>query len=163
MFDGWKDALHLKERDRKLLTVAALLHDIGITINYYDHARHSAYLIENASLFGLTHREQMMAAVIAGWHHGPSAKYFRNRTHTEFLDEQNWQTARKLALILAIAESLDTTQMGLVEDVTASVQNNKVCLQLSCTEPVPNERHALGQLVKWIKKDFGMDLHIVEQ
>lgn len=104
MFDHWQPILRLTSRDRCLLQVAALLHDIGITINYYDHARHSAYLAENARLFGLTHREQMLIAVVAGWHNGPSAKYVRNKIYSEFLDQYNWQTARKLALLLALAE-----------------------------------------------------------
>ena len=45
MFDAWKD-LHKLDKDyRKLLKTAALLHDIGITINFYSHARHSAYML----------------------------------------------------------------------------------------------------------------------
>ena len=54
LFDGWAPLHHLDARDRKLLYSAAMLHDIGISINYYDHTRHSAYLVENARLFGLT-------------------------------------------------------------------------------------------------------------
>lgn len=120
MFDGWRHLHQLEPRDRILLRVAALLHDIGITINFYDHARHSAYLVENARLFGLTHREQMLTAVVAGWHNGPSAKNVRNRLYSEFLGDADWQKARKMALLLALAESLDKTQMGVIQTVTAS-------------------------------------------
>ena len=35
-----------------LLETAALLHDTGITINYYNHTRHSGYLIETGSCSG---------------------------------------------------------------------------------------------------------------
>ena len=122
MFDGWRELHRLDDRDRQLLKVAALLHDIGITINYYDHPRHSAYLVENARLFGLTHREQMLAAVVAGWHDGPAAKYMRNRLYSEFLDETDWQKARKMALLLSLAESLDVTQLGLVRKVEATLK-----------------------------------------
>lgn len=160
MFDKWQPILRLSSRDRKLLRVAALLHDVGITINYYDHARHSAYLVENARLFGLTHREQMLVAVIAGWHNGPSAKYVRNKIYSEFLDQHNWQTARKLALLLALAESLETTQLGLVRDVEPSITGSHASLKLLTNDPVSIERQAAAQHRKWFKKELGFELII---
>lgn len=162
LFDGCRELMGLGERDKALLRVAALLHDIGIGINYYDHPRHSAYLVENARIFGLTHREQMLAAVVSGWHHGPSAKYFRNKTHMEFLDEFDWQTARKLALIAALAESLDTTQMGLVRRVTISVKDQAACLELTTGEAAHIEYQATAKLAKWFKKETGVKLIVKE-
>lgn len=160
MFDKWHSILRLSSRDRRLLRVAALLHDIGITINYYDHARHSTYLVENARIFGLTHREQMLAAVVAGWHNGPSAKYVRNKIYSEFLDQHNWQTARKLALLLALAESLETTQLGLVKDVEPSITGSQAVLKLITHDPVSIERQAAAQHRKWFKKELGFELII---
>lgn len=158
LFDELQDLHNLGPRDKTLLGVAAMLHDIGITINYYDHARHSAYLVENARLFGLTHREQVLAAVIAGWHNGASAKYVRNKIYTEFLGEADWHAARKLSLILALAESLDTTQMQVVKQVTALVQDETVVLGLSVTGNETIELQDIYQHKKWFKKEFGYEL-----
>lgn len=160
MFVKWQFILRLSARDRQLLQVAALLHDIGITINYYDHARHSAYLVENARLFGLTHREQMLVAVVAGWHNGASAKYVRNKIYSEFLDQHSWQTARKLALLLALAESLETTQLGLVQDIEPSITGSQAFLRLITTDPVSIERQAVAGHRKWFKKELGFELII---
>ena len=102
MFDAWKD-LHKLDKDyRKLLKTAALLHDIGITINFYSHARHSAYMIQNAQIFGLSHREQLITSAIAGWHNGISKNYFRDRNYKELLNENHWQAINKLALLLSL-------------------------------------------------------------
>jgi exopolyphosphatase/guanosine-5'-triphosphate,3'-diphosphate pyrophosphatase len=159
MFDGWQDLHRLDDRDRLLLRVASLLHDIGITISYYDHPRHSAYLVENARLFGLTHREQMLAAVVAGWHEGPTAKYMRNRIYSEFLDDTDWQKARKMALLLALAESLDTTQLGMVSAVTASLKPKAANLAMAVGEQgaAIEIQEAEGHR-KWFKKEFGVDI-----
>lgn len=160
MFNGWQDLLTLGPRHQKLLRVAALLHDIGITINYYDHPRHSAYMVENARLFGLTHREQLLTAVVAGWHERPTAKFVSHKVYNEFLDENDWQTARKLALLLAIAESLDTSQIGLVKKVEASYADGQAQLLLFAAGPVPIAQQSLDKLERWFKKDTGSKLTI---
>jgi len=160
LFDDWQQILNLSPTDKILLHVAAVLHDIGICINYYDHARHSAYLVENARLFGLSHREQIMASLIAGWHHSSSAKHAFNKIYNEFLDEANWQTARKLALLLAIAESLDTTQMKLVEKITTTFVNKQAELTLQTQQAIPLELLAIKKHNKWFKKETGFELII---
>lgn len=160
MFDGWQDLHELGDRERKLMQVAALLHDIGITVYYYDHPRHSSYLVENARLFGLTHREQMLCAVIAGWHNGPTAKFTRNKLYNEFLDENDWATARKLSLFVAIAESLDSSQVQSVSSVEAGVKDKKGRLELTANGDVGLDLKAAEKHRKWFKKEFGMDLVI---
>jgi len=159
MFTGWQELHDLDPRDQELLRVASLLHDIGITINFYDHTRHGAYLVENARLFGLSHREQMLAAVIVAWHNGPSAKYIRNKFYSEFLDESDWQKARKLALLLALAETLDTTQMGLVKKLRATSGDGQAHLSLTVDPRTASiELAEVQQHRKWFKKEFGLDL-----
>ncbi|MCC5466488.1 exopolyphosphatase [Pelosinus baikalensis] len=160
LFDDWQEILGLQPRNRTLLQVAALLHDIGITVSYYDHARHSAYLIENARLFGLSHREQIMAAIIAGWHHSPSVKYSYNRIYNEFLDAANWQTARKLALLLALAEGLDTTQMSLVEKITTNISKKQAQLILTTKQELLLELQAVKKHSKWFKRETGLELAV---
>jgi len=70
MFDELGDAgLHdLDATDRELLWAACMLHDIGVTIDYDDHHRHSHYLIRNSGLPGFSPRELELIALIARWH-----------------------------------------------------------------------------------------------
>ena len=70
MFDALHDAgLHdLGDLDRELLWAACLLHDIGVTIDYDDHHRHSHYLILNSGLPGYSPRELELIALVARWH-----------------------------------------------------------------------------------------------
>jgi len=70
MFDELREAgLHdLDGNERELLWAACMLHDIGVTIDYDDHHRHSHYLILNAGLPGFSPRELELIALIARWH-----------------------------------------------------------------------------------------------
>lgn len=70
MFDALGEAgLHaLDGQERELLWAACMLHDIGVTIDYDDHHRHSHYLIVNSGLPGFSPWELEVIAAIARWH-----------------------------------------------------------------------------------------------
>ena len=160
MFDGWMELHKVRKSYRRLLETAALLHDIGITINFYSHARHSAYMIQNAKLFGLTHKEQIITSAIAGWHNGISKNYFKSRFYKEMLTESNWKLINKLSLLLALAESLDYSEMRMVHTLTPSF-NKKNSLLTIHSEHIPTiEMHQLQDHMSWFKKAFGVELKV---
>ena len=161
LFDGWSVLHQLDSRDRMLLKCAALLHDIGISINYYDHARHSAYLVENARLFGLTHREQILTAVVAGWHGNISAKMLRNRLYSEFLDEADWSKARKMAVILSVANSLDSTQRQLITNPLVAFAKGTANVSVSTEGDCSLEMQSVEKQRKAFQRELGAELKIL--
>ena len=160
MFDGWMELHKVRKSNRRLLETAALLHDIGITINFYSHARHSAYMIQNAKLFGLTHKEQIITSAIAGWHNGISKNYFKSRFYKEMLTENNWKLINKLSLLLALAESLDYSEMRLVHTLTPSFNKKNALLTLHAEHAPTIEMHQLKDHLSWFKKAFGVELKV---
>ena len=70
MFDSLVNAELFEPVDgeRELLWAAAMLHDVGMTISYDDHHKHSRYLIENAELYGFDPRERSLIAQITRYH-----------------------------------------------------------------------------------------------
>ena len=163
LFLGWKKLHKLGDNELKILHVAASLHDVGISINYYDHPKHSAYLIENAPLMGLTHREQIMAALVANWHNGISAKYLRNRLYKEFLSEKDIATAKKLALILAMAENLDFTETDAVKDVLPDVTDDGEAVLTVVAKSLYDHDIEISEVknnLNWFKKEFKTNLSI---
>src|SRR6266536_2500163 len=54
--------------ERELLWAAALLHDIGMTVDYDDHHKHSRYLILNAGLPGFEQRELALIGQAVRYH-----------------------------------------------------------------------------------------------
>lgn len=160
MFDGWKELHGLRKSYRRLLETAALLHDIGITINFYSHARHSAYMIQNAKLFGLTHKEQLITAAIAGWHNGVSKNYFRDRFYKEMLTESNWKVINKLSLLLALAESLDYSETRQVRAIEPALNKKTAVLRLYADGIPSIEMHQIRSHLPWFKKTFGVDLKV---
>ena len=55
-------------RDRLLLEVAALLHDIGLFVSLRGHHKHSLYLLQASEIFGLTRDDMQIVGNIARYH-----------------------------------------------------------------------------------------------
>jgi exopolyphosphatase/guanosine-5'-triphosphate,3'-diphosphate pyrophosphatase len=92
-------------RYETLLTVAALLHDIGSYVSNRNHHKHSQYLIENSDIFGLSKQDLMIVALTARYHRRALPK----ATHMAYtaLSRINRLRVSKLAAILRVADALD--------------------------------------------------------
>ncbi len=92
-------------RYETILTVAALLHDIGTFINNRSHHKHSQYLIENSDIFGLSKQDLTIAALTARYHRSALPR----PSHTDYtaLPRANRLRVSKLAAILRVADALD--------------------------------------------------------
>jgi exopolyphosphatase/guanosine-5'-triphosphate,3'-diphosphate pyrophosphatase len=88
-----------------ILTVAALLHDVGTFINNRSHHKHSQYLIENSDIFGLSKQDLTIVALAARYHRSALPR----PTHTAYTALTRVQRLRvsKLAAILRVADALD--------------------------------------------------------
>ena len=68
LFDQLRPLHGYGEWERELLGYAAILHDIGVAVGYYDHHKHGAYLVINSALQGFSHREIVMLALLVRYH-----------------------------------------------------------------------------------------------
>jgi len=98
-------------RERELLWAASMLHDIGMSIDYDDHHKHSRYLILSAGLPGFEPVEVAIIAQAARYHRkgmptpGPLAALFGDGD-AERLD--------RCAVLLRLAEDLERSRDQLV-------------------------------------------------
>src|SRR5262249_40099006 len=115
LFDATAPVLGLPKASRELLEYAALLHDIGHTIDHDRHNRHSYYLIKNAELFGFDPDEIEIVAQAARGHRKQSPKI--DSPELTALPAQKRRWVRGFAAILRIADALDRTHFGVVKTI----------------------------------------------
>ncbi len=115
-------------RERELLWAASILHDIGMSVDYDDHHKHSRYLILNAGLPGFTPVEVAIIAQAARYHRkgmpdpGPLRALF---------DEGDAERLDRCAALLRLAEDLERSRDQLVRGTRISLhEENEVELQL---------------------------------
>jgi exopolyphosphatase/guanosine-5'-triphosphate,3'-diphosphate pyrophosphatase len=128
IFDATAETLDLPKDAREILEYAALLHDIGHSIDHDRHNRHSYYLIKNADLFGFSPDEIESIAQVARGHRKQGAKV--DSTELIQLPEEKRKMVRALAAILRVADGLDRTHFGMVKGVHLSYAPGKLYIDV---------------------------------
>jgi exopolyphosphatase/guanosine-5'-triphosphate,3'-diphosphate pyrophosphatase len=123
LFDATAPVHNLGEREREWLDYAALLHDVGYSIHFQRHHKHSRYLIATSNLDAFDPREIEVIAEVARYHRGARPKL----SHEGFAALEGWQrrAVRPLAGLLRIANALDRTHAARVEDLRVSLVKRK--------------------------------------
>jgi exopolyphosphatase/guanosine-5'-triphosphate,3'-diphosphate pyrophosphatase len=132
--------------EAELLWAASMLHDVGMTISYDDHHKHSRYLIVSAELPGFDPRERALIAQMTRYHRkgapklGPGAKLAQPGDE-EMLD--------RCAVILRLAEHLERGRDQSVSQARLETNGDGVALHL----------HAGGDLTlpRWSVERYGDD------
>lgn len=143
--------------ERGLLWAACMLHDIGMSVDYDDHHKHSRYLILNAGLPGFSPREVAIIAQAARYHRkgmpdpGELAPLFQAGDR-ERLD--------RCAVLLRLAEDLERSRDQLVRDTTLAACNGTVRLTLRASGETAVPRWAAGRERDLFERAFSRSLDI---
>lgn len=113
----------------KVLRTAALLHDVGNQIKYYDHHKHSCYIILNSNLYGISHKDLVMSALVASMHRKGELDTALFMKYRELLTEEDIDAVMKLGVIVRIAESLDRSMSNVVEEIACDVLGDSVIMK----------------------------------
>src|SRR5271165_5794226 len=129
-------------RERELLWAASMLHDIGMSIDYDDHHKHSRYLILNSGLPGYSPVETAIIAQAVRYHRkgmpvaGPMAPLF-GEGDAERLD--------RCAVLLRLAEDLERSRDQLVRSTSVALHDDVVELRLTVEGESAVPRWAAGR------------------
>jgi exopolyphosphatase/guanosine-5'-triphosphate,3'-diphosphate pyrophosphatase len=113
--------------ERELLWAAAMLHDVGMTISYDDHHKHSHYLIVSAELPGFDPRERALIAQISRYHRKGAPKLGEIAALTQKGDEQ---LLDRCAVVLRLAEHLERGRDQSVREARLRANGHGVDLHL---------------------------------
>ncbi|GAE87313.1 Ppx/GppA phosphatase family protein [Acetivibrio straminisolvens] len=160
MFDQLKPLHNYGDDVRKLLEVASLLHDIGISISYYEHHRHSFYIILNSRLTGLNHRETLLTAAIAASHSDDNFKEDWQRRYEKILLPEDIELWEKLSVFLKLAECLDRSEMAVIKSLECQVLGDTVKIQTIRDGDAELEISLANEHSNTFRKAFGKSLSV---
>jgi exopolyphosphatase/guanosine-5'-triphosphate,3'-diphosphate pyrophosphatase len=142
----------------KVLRVAALLHDSGSLIKFYNKYKHTFYFILNSNLYGVTHRELVLAAFVAQGLRKNDFNMSEWNKYKDILLEEDLVAVMRLSVILRIAESLDRSMQGHVKDINCDVLGDSVIMKTvvdgDCSLEIRDAMDAAEEFSRSYKKNL---------
>ncbi|MBP1963659.1 Ppx/GppA phosphatase family protein [Paenibacillus aceris] len=142
---------------QRYLHTAALLHRIGVSVHYYQYLKHTQYMIANARIDGLTHREIVICSLIATFK-------TKSRTHQQalafkdILKESDEPLIVKLGTLLKLAIALDHSETQPVHELVVTRSETSLTLKLLCVHNPILELKELAAITKEFEKTWGLKL-----
>ena len=146
--------------ERELLWAAALLHDIGVTVDYDDHHKHSRYLILNAGLPGFSPREVALIAQMARYHRKGSPGFGEL---APLMRKGDAEMLERCSALLRVAEQLERSRDQVVRDARVDVQPGTATpstWRWRPTSDVSVARWAAARQVDLFERAFGRGLTV---
>jgi exopolyphosphatase/guanosine-5'-triphosphate,3'-diphosphate pyrophosphatase len=143
--------------ERELLWAAALLHDIGMTVDYDDHHKHSRYLVLNAGLPGFAQREVALIGQAVRYHRKGTPSLGPFDTIAEKGDEDR---LHRMSALLRLAEDLERSRDQLVREAHVSLDDGRVRVGLVSDADARVARWAAGREGELFERAFGRGLEV---
>ena len=156
LFAALKDEHRLDSRYELILTVAALLHEIGSFVSNRSHHKHSMYLILNSEIFGLSARDLRLVALIARYHRRAMPKPTHDLYGT--LDRDSRIVVSKLAALLRVADALSRKHIMRKRDIRVNTLDGRVAIAVKAADDLTLEQHALREKGPMFQYVYGKEL-----
>lgn len=152
LFDTCAELHEMGDRERDLLDYAALLHDIGYSINRRKHHKHSRYLIRQADWQGFHPEEIAMMAMIARYHRRALPK--KSHKIYEDLSKEDRRKVRRLGAFLRLAEGLDRSHFQNVAEMNAHVDAEHLKITIRTKEDPQMELWGARRAADLFEREF---------
>jgi exopolyphosphatase/guanosine-5'-triphosphate,3'-diphosphate pyrophosphatase len=115
LFDALLREHGMSRRERMMLEIAAILHDIGMFIRGSAHQKHGQYIVANSEIFGLRRDELDIIANVICYHRGgpPSASDIEYIA----LQREDRILVLKMVSILRVADALDRGHSQRIKNI----------------------------------------------
>lgn len=145
--------LEMGTAERKLLEVAALLHDIGRSINVYETSQHTFYLLSNVLLLGLTQKERLLIAMISSYKNNKQLQQ-QISIHHDIVFKSDKLTIEQLGHVLLLARALDRSMTQQIQHVHLKERKKQVILECFGSKKDLVEYILLEDILEKISKFF---------
>ena len=158
LFDQLSPWHRYGDPDRELLGAAALVHDVGMAVDYFEHHAHGQFLAMASALPGFTHREQALVALLVGGHRKgrptPGAL-------APLLAPGDEDRVAKLAGMLRLAEYLERTKAQRVLGVRCHLGAGYLQVEALARDEASVEIQAANQRSDLLARAFGVKVEVV--
>ena len=163
MFDATKKMHGMKERERLLLRMAVMLHDVGKYISLNNVADSSYNIIMSTEIIGLSHLEREIIANVVRYNIR-DFDYDKVQLETQVHQEEDIGMSRnaitiliaKLTAILRLANSMDRSHRGKLVDCRMAIRENELVITTGYPGNMALEAASFEQKADFFEEIFGV-------
>lgn len=140
-----------------ILKTSATLRDVGLSVRYYHHHNHNFYLISNAELRGLNHREILMSAMAASFNmdlhkEAPLLQY------SQIINRLDLSMVYDIGLLISLSDRLLRSGVKTITLASWHMTKDTIQLHFHSTENLHFEIHDALKLSLLFKELYGRSL-----
>lgn len=159
IFDRTRGLHRLDSKDRELLEMAALVHDVGLTEGTEGHQRKALDIIMGSGLC-LGEAQRRMLACVARYH-GMRSPRKQDRVFRDLSGSERGRVI-KLSAILSLADGLDRSHSSLVGGLDVSVDKERVLIRLHGERDLSLEKEWGARKSAQFRRAFRREVRIVD-
>jgi exopolyphosphatase/guanosine-5'-triphosphate,3'-diphosphate pyrophosphatase len=160
LFDRLSELHGLGKRERLLLEISSMLHDIGWSrTTEGGHHKHSRDMILDAKLPGLTKDERMLCAQVARYHNKAEPDAAKHKGFAA-LKKKERSIVCWLAGVLRVADGLDCTHRCAVRIKGCDIGKKRVTILLASQRPPAAEICGARKKSKLLGRMIDLELEI---
>lgn len=123
----------------KVLRTASYMHDCGKRVSGVEFEQKGFGVILNSELFGLSHREQILAAFVVASQNLDKFSMTDWVKYKDMFTDADLEGVRKLAVIVKLATALDTFGTGKIKDINCDILGDSVIMKTVIEAPAEAE------------------------
>jgi exopolyphosphatase/guanosine-5'-triphosphate,3'-diphosphate pyrophosphatase len=153
LFDALAKEHGMNRRERMVLEVAAMLHEIGMFIRETSHNLHGQYIISNSEIFGLKREEKEIICNVIRYHRGNAP----SSTDIDYIALQREERilVLKMVSLLRVADSLDRSHSQTVKLKTVEKKSETLVLHTEGSRDLSLELMGLHEKCGMFQDVFG--------
>ena len=161
LFDKLTKIHGLGKRERFLLRVACLLHNIGNFVSLRRHYFYSYRLIISSDIFGFTETEKAIIANVAYYH----AKLIPSNTDPNYAELGVGQrvVVSKLSAILRMADALDRSHQQKIGNCEISLHGDELHITVKTKEDISLEEWTFEEKMPFFQDVFGLKPKLIRR
>lgn len=145
----------------KILKVSANLYETGKKVGFYNYEKNSGYVILSSNIYGLSHRDLVLASFVAGSTEIEDINMYDWAKYRELVNDEDVEAVRKMGVILRIANCLDRGLAGVVKGINCDILGDSVIMKTEVDGDASLEINSALELVGNFRKVFKKNLEIL--
>ncbi len=145
----------------KILKVASYLYDAGKRVSFYNFEKHSGYMVLNTPIYGITHRDLVMASFVASNTAIEDINPFDWARYRDLVTDEDVDAVRKMGIILRLASSFDRSLSSVVKGINCDILGDSVIMKTEVEGDATLEINSAMDIASDFRKIFKKNLEII--